>query len=97
MRNISVANIHVQASADQASACPQKTTETPVRGRSIIFTCHSIFALFLHIIHGIIMYDHQNVLVGRMQFHSTAWEKMAMGDHNTLDALEPHKAFDSIC
>lgn len=72
MRNISVANIHVQASADQASACPQKTTETPVRGRSIIFTCHSIFALFLHIIHGIIMYNHQNVLVGRMQFHSTA-------------------------
>lgn len=69
MRNISVASIHVQASTDQASTCPQKTTETPVRGRSIIFTCHSIF---LHIIHGIIMYNHQNVLVGRMQFHSTA-------------------------
>lgn len=46
MRNISVASIHVQASTDQASTCPQKTTETPVRGRSIIFTCHSIFALF---------------------------------------------------
>lgn len=46
MRNISVANIHVQASADQASACPQKTTETPVRGRSIIFTCHSIFLTY---------------------------------------------------